>query len=329
MREFDYINWLRSKIKFPKDIILGIGDDAAILRQDKKGLFSVDMMMDGVHFDLSKTSPELIGRKALAVNLSDIAAMAGRPTAALVSVAFPRKNGSFIAKRVFVGIKKLADEYGVSIIGGDTNSWDGPLVISITIYGVVTDYGAVLRSGAKSGDYIVVTGDLGGSILEKHLRFHPRISEALAIHKQCELHAMIDLSDGLISDLGHILEESHCGAILDSSGIPISAAAKKLSKMKDKKNIKQHDGKMGSKNKQKEFFSRELLHALTDGEDFELCFTLRKSDLKKLKNIAGKLRLKVSVVGRIIKKKGLYIWDGRRGMIPIPNDLKGYEHQLS
>lgn len=313
MQEFEYIKWLRSQISRSKEVLVGLGDDAAILKSHDRTLLTVDMLMDGVHFNLSKTSPELIGRKALAVNLSDIAAMAGEPIAALVSFAVPRKNGSFIAKKIFTGIKNLADIYNVSIIGGDTNSWNGPLVISITVCGKVTNRREVLRSGAKPGDSIFVTGMLGGSILGKHLSFKPRVKEALAIHKQCKLHSMIDLSDGLISDLRHILEESHCGAVLDLSRIPISAAAKRM--------IKTHASH--------KFISKDLIHALTDGEDFELCFTLPQKDSEKLKKVATRLKLKVTMIGEIMAKKGLYFRNKNSELIPFPKHLTGYIHKLS
>src|SRR5206468_7502412 len=120
-----------------------------------------------------------IGRKAMAVNLSDIAAMAGRPLTALVGVALPRSRGFEFARELHEGLQSLADEFGVAIIGGDTNTWDGPLVVSVTIIGEATERVPVCRSRAKPGDWLFVTGTLGGSILGKHLTFTPRVREAL------------------------------------------------------------------------------------------------------------------------------------------------------
>jgi thiamine-monophosphate kinase len=149
----------------------------------------------------------------------------------------------------------------VAIVGGDTNSWNGLLVISITVTGEATGRGAVTRAGAKVGDWLFVTGPLGGSILGKHLDFTPRIREALALNAAVELHAMCDISDGLAADLRHILEESGVGAVLDAGTIPIAPAAFELS---------------GSTGKP------PLVHALGDGEDFELLFSVSRADGEKL-----------------------------------------------
>ena len=157
----------------------------------------------------------------MAVNLSDIAAMAGVPTAALIGLCLPKQDGMAIAEAVFDGAKSVADRFSVPIVGGDTNSWDGPLVISITVLGESTIRGPVRRSGAKPGDWLFVTGPLGGSIHGRHLNPQPRIREALRLHEVTDLHAMIDISDGLAADLGHLCRESGCGALLDADSIPI------------------------------------------------------------------------------------------------------------
>src|SRR5262249_50060746 len=152
-----------------------------------------------------------IGHKALAVSLSDIAAMAGKPLAAVIALALPRTHGRKLAEGIQAGIHALAAHYQVALIGGDTNSWDGPLVISSTVLGIPSGYGTVRRNGAEVGDWILVTGDLGGSILGKHLKFQPRVREAIALHQSADLHAMIDISDGLAADLHHLLQESGVG----------------------------------------------------------------------------------------------------------------------
>jgi thiamine-monophosphate kinase len=149
----------------------------------------------------------------------------------------------------------------VAVVGGDTNSWDGKLVISVTAFGEATGRGPVRRSGARPGDWVFVTGPLGGSILGRHLDFTPRVAEALALHATVELRAMCDISDGLSADLNHICEESGCGAALFADGIPISDAARALSLTTGR---------------------TPLQHALGDGEDFELVFAVSPDDGRKL-----------------------------------------------
>src|SRR5262249_45919156 len=171
--------------------------------------------------------PRLVGRKAMAVNLSDIAAMAGRPVGAVVSVGLPRQGGRGLAEELFYGLREMADAFKTAIVGGGTNSWGGALVIPVTIPGQSTGRGPVTRSGARPGDWLLVTGPLGGSIRGKHLTFTPRVREALQLHAAADLHAMIDISDGLAADVNHICEESHCGAVLDAEALPIADAARR------------------------------------------------------------------------------------------------------
>ena len=258
LSEFELIDWIRGRVRVrPRGrTVLGIGDDCALLRlaTEAETLVTVDMLMDGRHFRLDRDGPESVGYKAMAVNLSDIAAMAGVPVAAVVALALPRAGAVAIAQGLHAGMAPLADRFGVDLVGGDTNAWDGPLVISVTVLGEATARGPVRRSGARPGDAILVTGPLGGSLLGRHLRPEPRIAEALALHAEAPIHAMIDLSDGLTSDLGHILEESgHLGAILEADAIPIHADVRSLSA---------DDGRTA------------LDHALNDGEDFELCLVV-------------------------------------------------------
>lgn len=260
--EFALIDWIRHHVAKHDRLTLGIGDDAAVLRFPEPAdcLITTDMLMDGVDFRVREAPPERIGRKALAVNLSDIAAMAGRPLAAVVAVALPRRGGMELGQGLHTGIQKLADEFGVALAGGDTNSWEGPLVVSVTVLGEATARGAVRRSGAQVGDWIMMTGRLGGSLSGHHFDFTPRIAEALALHEAVALHAMIDISDGLAADLEHILDESRVGAVLDSAAIPISDAAVATAV----------DGRS------------PLDHALGDGEDFELLFAVSPDDGRKL-----------------------------------------------
>jgi thiamine-monophosphate kinase len=252
--ESEFIAWLRKRLPPHPQLFLGPGDDAAILQlgRNARCVVTVDMLNDGVDFRLSDIDARRAGRKALAVNLSDLAAMAARPVAAVVALALPRIGGAELAVALYEGMIPLAEQYGIAIAGGDTNSWDGPLAISITAIGEPTPRGLWLRSGAKPGDKILVTGSFGGSIFGKHLDFEPRLNEALLLNDRYEIHAAIDCSDGLSLDLSRLAAESNLGAVVDLSAIPISSAAKDGSHAPD-----------------------ALNHALSDGEDFELILAIR------------------------------------------------------
>jgi len=298
--EFSYISWLRAQTPRSSRVLVGPGDDCAVLAIPTHPLLiTTDMLMDGTDFIISEVGPRRAGRKAMAANLSDIAAMAGIPTSAVVSVALPRlspggENAStgpwsdprLFAEELYRGLRDVADAFEVPIVGGDTNSWVGPLVISVTVLGEATERGAALRSGAHPGDWIFVTGELGGSILGHHLDFTPRLKEALALNAAIAIHAMCDISDGLSADLNHILEESHCGAVLFADAIPVSSAANELSRTSNK---------------------TPLQHALGDGEDFELVFAVSPADGEELLQnppIAGLVK-----IGECIES-GLWIEDG-------------------
>ena len=259
--EFAFIDWLRQRTPPHPAVIIGPGDDAAALRLSPVAecLVTTDLLLDGVCFRLAEAGTRQVGRKAMAVNLSDIAAMAGRPIAAFAGVALPRAGGRTVAEEIYLGLRDTADAFDTTIAGGDTNSWDGPLAVSVTLLGESTGRGPVRRSGAVPGDWILVTGPLGGSLAGKHLAFTPRVREALQLHALADLHAMIDVSDGLAADLHHICEESGCGALLQAEAIPITAAARDM-----------RDGKS------------PLAHALTDGEDFELVFTVTPAQGEEL-----------------------------------------------
>jgi thiamine-monophosphate kinase len=280
--EFDYIAWIRDRAAKHALLSVGIGDDAAVLKLRSPGscLVTVDMLMEGVDFLIPEATPRQIGRKALAVNLSDIAAMAGKPLACVISVALPRKGGFELGRGLFEGISELAAEFDVAVAGGDTNTWDGPLVISVTVLGEPTVAGPVLRSGARPGDWIMTTGNFGGSRSGRHLDFDPRVREALALHQAANLRSMIDVSDGLAADLGHILEESRVGALLDESSIPISPTA---TSSKDEKS--------------------PLQHALGDGEDFELLFTVAPEDGRRLL-AKPPVAILLSHIGEIVPESG-------------------------
>ena len=258
--EFGLIAWIRERSKAGGRVPLGIGDDCASLNfsPGAEVLVTTDMLMDGRHFRLAEVGAEAVGYKALAVNLSDIAAMAGVPVAAFVAVALPRGGAVEVAKELHAGMAPLAERFGVTLAGGDTNAWDGPLVVTVTLVGEATPRGVVRRSGAQPGDAILVTGPLGGSLTRRHLHPTPRIAEALALAEVATIHAMIDISDGLASDLGHILDESGgLGATLDAASTPIHDDARAMG-------------------------GDPLDHALHDGEDFELCLTLSQNEANRL-----------------------------------------------
>ncbi|MFO0935362.1 MAG: thiamine-phosphate kinase [Gemmataceae bacterium] len=284
--EFDYIRELRNRIPPSPRVLVGPGDDCAVLaRPDGLQLITTDLLQDGVDFILAECGPRAAGRKAMAVNLSDIAAMAGIPTVAVVGLCLPKTGSMALAEELFEGIKESADRFGVTIAGGDTNSWHGPLVISITLLGETTARGPVRRNGAKPGDALFVTGPLGGSLLGRHLNPVPRIREALILNEQFHVHAMIDISDGLAADLAHLCEESQCGAILKEAEIPIHA-----------------DGR----DRAKQTGRTPLEHALHDGEDFELLFAVSAAQGKELLDRQRELGLTVFPIGEC-ETSGLWL----------------------
>jgi len=194
----------------------------------------------------------------------------------------------------------MADLFDTAIAGGDTNSWDGRLAINVTMLGEPGPQGPVLRSGAQVGDWLMVTGTLGGSILGKHLDFTPRVREGLLLQQHAALHAMIDLSDGLAADAFHICEESGCGLVLFADRVPISAAA-----------LQMRDGKT------------LLDHALSDGEDFELAFTVTPTDGARLLATQPIPGIALVHVGECIAEKTLLLDErgSRRSIAP-----RGYVH---
>ena len=306
MGEFDLIAWFRQRSGGHPQIPLGIGDDCALIRPTigREVLVTTDMLMDGRHFRLGEATPAEVGFKALGVNLSDIAAMAGIPLAAFVSVALPRPDPVATARGVFEGMQPLAARFGVALAGGDTNAWDGPLVINVTLLGETNPNGAVRRSGARVGDVIAVTGPLGGSLASgRHLRPAPRVREAQRIAERVTISAMIDLSDGLASDLGHILAESgNLGADLDPALVPIHPDAATMARS---------DGRS------------PMDHALRDGEDFELCLALAPADWDdlNLRPIAG---LDLKRVGTITPGGGIRLLQADGSAVPLVG--KGFDH---
>jgi thiamine-monophosphate kinase len=190
------------------------------------------------------------------------------------------------------------------LAGGDTNAWDGPLVVSVTALGTPTGNGPLLRSGAQAGDEIVVTGEFGGSILAKHLDFEPRVTEAIRLHEAYRLHAGIDVSDGLSVDLAHLAAESGCGIEIDPDTVPVAPAAQRLAADDDR---------------------TPLEHALGDGEDFELILALPPAETERLIRDQP-LDIPLTKIGRCVSEAGLWQRDstGRRHCLPVT----GWEHQF-
>ncbi len=302
--EFGLIERIRKSAPLSKNIALGIGDDAAILKSGPGfQLISTDMLVENVDFSFKSAKPRQVGRKALAVNLSDIAAMGGEPEAALVALACPKHTKLKAIDDFYAGIKDLARKYRVSLIGGDLSSaptW----MITVTIIGR-SDEKPVLRTGARPGDLICVTGTLGGSILGKHLAFTPRIDEGRWL-LDAGASAMIDVSDGLAQDLSHILTESKVSADLDLGAIPISQDASRLSRQSGRK---------------------ALHHALSDGEDFELLFTISPAKFKKVLNSWSKrFKTSLSVIGKIKSgRSGVDFWHKNR-KINFKTAKLGFKH---
>jgi thiamine-monophosphate kinase len=294
MNEFDLIARLTKTLPTNTGVLTGAGDDCAVLDlgiPDKLILFKTDAVVEGVHFT-KETPPEKIGHKALARGLSDIAAMAGTPAAALMTIGLPKNYAPEFVGKIYDGWNALAEQFGVAIVGGETTTNPECIFISIALLGTVARGKQILRSGAKIGDAIFVTGELGGSLTEKHLAFEPRLAEARWLAEHFSIHAMIDLSDGLAGDLPHILKASGIGAEILKSSIPISRAARLAAR--------------------KSFSAKPAFSAaLTDGEDFELLFTVAGRDAVKLLDAwRGKFpQLKLSCIGKIVAGDGILIRD--------------------
>lgn len=292
--EFGLIERIKDKLPRLKDAVVGIGDDCAVINytKDKYLLLTADMLAEGVHFDLKKFGAKKVGRKALASSLSDIAAMGGIPRYCLVSMSVPPETPISIIDDFYDGFLRLAGEYGVELIGGDTNRYKN-FIFDVCVAGEVEKKFLIRRSGAKAGEKIYVTGSLGGSLKGRQYDFTPRIKEARTLVRNFKLSSMIDISDGLSSDLGHIAEASKVGAVIYEYKIPVSRSCSSV---------------------------RE---ALTDGEDFELLFTIPGNVPEK--TLSRRLGVPVSMIGEIRnKREGVNIVDkkGRaRALSPL-----GYRH---
>ena len=261
--EREFHSWLkRQAVSSPSTgaILVGIGDDAAVIDGGNDSVvLATDIIADGTHFELSNHSLELIGRKSLAVNLSDLAAMAARPMAAVLTFLLPKNFGLPEAKQLYLGISELAAQFNMAIIGGDTNTWEGPLVVGATAIGQRNAHQSGWSiGGVRDGDAIVVSGSFGGSIHGRHLSFTPRIELALYLAKHYSINAATDVSDSLSLDLSAMADASNIGIDFDSAAIPISTELKTVDP------------------------DSALQHALSDGEDFELVLAVPQAEISRL-----------------------------------------------
>ena len=308
MNEFELIHRLTRSLPTNPSVVVGAGDDCAVLDvgvPDRLLLFKTDAVVEGVH-STPEAAPEMIGHKALGRCLSDIAAMAGTPTAALVTIGLPRDFAPERVEAIYAGMNALARQHHVAVAGGETTTSPERIFISIALLGWVPRGKGVLRSGAEAGDALFVTGELGGSLAGKHLDFEPRLAEARWLAQHFPLHAMLDVSDGLAGDLRHILNASRVGAELLATSIPISRAARLAAKAN-------HAAKP------------PLLAALTDGEDFELLFTVASRDAVPLLDAWRKEfpKLPLTCIGKIKAGEGIIIRD-KHGVRPLT--AHGYDH---
>lgn len=263
MSEGALIDWLRRRINPADNVLLGPGDDAAVLAADEDGrvVVTADAFLEGTHF-APEDEPARIGHKVIAASVSDIAAMGCEPAASFVTLGMSRSRGEAFVRGLGEAMIAAAEKYGAPIAGGDVTSWDAPICVSVTVLGRTGGHEPALRSGAQPGDRLFVTGALGGSLLGKHLDAEPRVREALFLNREIGVSAMIDVSDGLSTDLNHIANESGAGAVVREAAIPISDAARELASQ---------DGRPA------------IEHALDDGEDFELLFTAGPENAERLR----------------------------------------------
>lgn len=313
--EFGLIDFIKRHTTAP-DGVVGIGDDCAIIGGEGcDTLFSTDMLLEGVHFLRSKASPEDVGWKSAAVNLSDIAAMGGEPTATFLSIALPSDAQGEWAERFVEGYAEISRLFGVPLLGGDTTSSLHDIAINVGVMGSCERGKVLLRSGARVGDTIFVTGALGDSgaglkvllndlahsqeadyLVEKHLRPMPRLAEGRKLLATGLVGAMMDISDGIASDLRHILQASGVGAEVELKSLPLSPALEHIC--------------------QKEGWDKYTL-ATSAGEDYELLLTAPEE-------IAAMVDFPLHKIGKIVEGNADIRWlkEGKE----IEFNTKGFTH---
>ena len=300
----------RSAAVSDPQVVKAIGDDAAVVSLDRTTclLVTTDILKEGIHFKKNFSSPFILGKKCLSVNLSDIAAMGGAPLYYFVSIAIPPDTPCGFIRELYRGMNAQARRFGAQLLGGDTTGSQDSLVISITLLGGALKSHVLYRHGAKPGDLIFVTGTLGDSALglmllergqgsarnwlvQRHIDPQPRIEAGQAFACSRSVSAMMDLSDGLASDLRHIMKQSRVGARIFLDRLPLSAAYRRQCPQ----------------------LSADLyLPALSGGEDYELLFTVPLRNEKRVRMLAERQRQPIACIGEITDKRlGLVVTDAR------------------
>lgn len=315
--EFGLIDRIQANVAASPSVLLGIGDDAAALlpTPGQVTLITSDMLLEGVHFDLSFCDPESLGRKSLSVNISDLAAMGARPRHFLLGIALPKDIGVEFMDRFMAGMLEQAERFGVTLVGGDTCASKGGLAISITALGEQLPELVVKRSGAAEGDIICLSGSVGdaaagleelrrgvreGFLVSRQLDPTPRVAAGVALAAAGLASAMIDVSDGVLADLGHICELSKVGARVDLGGLPLSDALRAVSSVDP------------------------YPLALSGGEDYELLFCVPKGRLGDVEELFARLCLRLSVIGEVTGGAGVELVapDGS----PYTPQRRGFDH---
>lgn len=293
--EFGLIRRFARVSRAAKDVALGIGDDAAAVLPCGRGrllLLTCDPVIEGVHFD-SRATPFQIGWKAMARNLSDIAAMGGIPRYALVAASLPTKTPVAKALAIHRGLCAAAGRHGVAIVGGDTSRSLHGIHLTVTLVGEVPRREMVTRTGARVGDLVCVTGSLGGSLAGKHLVFEPRVREARFLASRIHPTAMMDVSDGLASDLERLAEQGGVGFEIHGEALPISSVLRREGLAR----------------------SREIARAMRDGEDYELLFTISARRLETLRKAwRRRFRLRLTAIG-VVRPRAFGIRVTRGGRV--------------
>ncbi len=329
--EFGLIERFRSQLstRSPR-VKKGIGDDCAVFstKSDTLQLISTDALVESVHFDLKTISAEQLGRKALAVNISDIAAMGGTPYLAVISLGLPPSTSTKFLDEFYSGLQSVCKTYQIELAGGDTVASPNNLFINISILGEARKGRVFTRTGARPSDQIFVTGTLADSamglqllltenaksastkhcrtLIKKHLEPIPRIKESGMLAKsKLSVTSMIDLSDGLVQDLSHLCDANKLGADLHEAKLPFSQALKSICHQKgyDPTNW-----------------------VLQGGEDYELLFTIRQEDVKKLNSLFLKADTPVSHIGEITSFPGKIILNKTNGRKKSLKPSMGFNH---
>jgi len=301
--EFGLIEKLKQVLPSGENVIAGAGDDAAVLSGGKRGkylLLTTDALVENVHFRRSAGAGR-IGRKALAVNLSDIAAMGGIPLWAVVNLGLPEGISVRYCRRLYLGMAELAGQFGLGVVGGDTFRSEGGIILAAAVVGEVEKGRCVFRNGARAGDVLCLTGEVGAAGRGKHLDFIPRIREGRYLVENFSPSAMIDISDGLFSDLIKLCRSSGVGAVVGESAIPLAPAARKQK-------------------------GKRRYRSISAGEEFELLFTLPEEEIERLlKKFPRSTGTRVTPIGKILADPTRLELVDRRGITrPLPDT--GYDH---